>query len=67
MASVINDILTIQDSHIVGVREDANNAHRRDKLKVVLQDGLYLSNSLIVEERVKAFVNKLFDQAAAIY
>ena len=65
MASVINDILTIQKSHVAGVREDVDNAHGGDMLEAIFQDGLHLSSGPIVEERVKAFVDNFLDQAGA--
>lgn len=64
MASIIDNILTIQESYIAGVKKDANNAYRGDMLKAVFQNGPHLSSGLVVEERVKAFFNKFFDQAS---
>ena len=43
------------------MREDADDAHRGDVLEAVFQDGPHLSSGLVVEERVKAFVNKFLD------
>ena len=34
-------------------------------LEAIFQDGPHLSSSLVVKERVKAFVNKFLDQAGA--
>lgn len=65
MASVIDDILTIQESYIAGVREDANNTYRRDVLEAVFQNGPYFSSGLVVKEKVKAFVDKFLNQAGA--
>ena len=65
MTSVINNILTIQESHVEGVREDADDAHGGDVLEAVFQDGPYLSSGLVVEERMKAFISKFLDQASA--
>ena len=65
MASVIDNILTIQEFYVAGVRKDANNAYRGNMLEAVFQNGLHLSSGLVVKERVKAFVNKFLDQAGA--
>lgn len=58
MASIIDDIFTIQEFDIAGISEDAGDTHRGDILEVVFQDSLYFSSNLIVEEKVKAFIRQ---------
>lgn len=64
-ASIIDDILIIQESHIIDIKEDADDTYGGDVIEAIFQDSLHLSSGLIVEERVKAFVDKLFNQVHA--
>lgn len=65
MTSVIDDILTIQEFHVLGIKKDTNDAYKGDVLKAIFQDGPYLSSGLVIEERVKVFIDKLLDQVSA--
>lgn len=67
IANIIKNIFTIQEFHIVDFKEDADDAYEKDILKAVFQDSLHSSSDLIVKKRVKAFINKLFDQAGTLY
>lgn len=65
MANIINNIFTIQEFYVAGVKKDANNTYRGDVLEAVFQNGLHLIGGLVVKEKVKIFVNKFFNQAGA--
>lgn len=67
MASIINNIFIIQESDVVVIKKDINNAYRGNILEAVFQDDSHLNNNLVVEEKIKVFVKKLLDQAGAFY
>lgn len=67
MTTVIEDILIIRKSHIVGIRKDTGNVYRGDILETVFQDSLYFISRLVIKEKVKTFVNKLLHQTGALY
>lgn len=61
MTNIIDDILIIQESYVVGIRKDADDAHWGDMLETIFQDSPHLNSSLVVEKSLKAFLNKLLN------
>lgn len=47
--SVVHNVSAVREPHIAGVREDAGDAHGRDLLEAIFQDGPHFGRELLVE------------------
>lgn len=67
MANIINNIFIIQKFYTISIRKDVNYIYGGDVLEMIFQNSPYLSEGLVIKEKVKVFVDKLFDQTGAFY